>query len=182
METVCQVENIRCYTEIRSNYKLVTRATHLLEVASKLTEEGLPDPAAYELLLGALDTLEAGVSPEVVELIFKCGLLKNHGIFPELAGCSDCGRKRTKEIHFNGGDISFLCDDCAKARGVRRPVSLEALNGLYKAAKADSVEKLCSNAGGKEHGGLGEALRLADEILSAFLQAGLGRAHNQEGR
>ncbi len=161
MEIVCQAENIHSYPAVRSKYELITSAGHLLEVASKLTEEGLPDPETYDLLLAALDSLESGTPPELVELSFKCGLMRSHGIFPDLAGCNDCGKTRTKAIHFNSAEMSFLCDDCAAARGVVHPVSKAALNGIYK------------NGDG---GDLDEALKLADEILSAFLQMRVGRA------
>jgi DNA repair protein RecO (recombination protein O) len=182
MEIVCQAENIRNYSRIHSDYALINCAGRLLEAAAKLTEEGLPDPMTYGLLVGALDALESGAQAELTELIFKCCLLQGHGIFPDLTGCNDCGKKRTKAIHFDGKQMAFLCSDCAGSKGIHHPISKDALNGLYSASKADPAMSLPYLQDIKVEGDIEDALRLADEILSAFLQAGLGRARDERRR
>ena len=182
MEVVCQVENLRSYVNIRGGYALITRAGYLLDVTGKLTEEGLPDATTYDLLLGALDALENGAPPDIVELMFKCGLLRNHGVFPDLSGCSNCGRKRTKAIHYHRGGMSFICDDCAKAMGVYRPVSRDTLKGLFKASIVQTPASLTGNEETKEINDAEEVLILVDEMLSAFLQAGVGRAKGRKMR
>jgi DNA repair protein RecO (recombination protein O) len=181
MDIVCQAENIRSYSRIRDNYSLITSSGNLLEAAGKLTEEGLRDSSTYELLLSALDALDGGASPHLVELIFKTKLLREHGVFPELAGCSFCGKVRTKAIHFDGAQMAFLCDACAKGSGIYHPVSKAALEGLYKASQIDAVETAAKGYP-ELPGDNDEAVHLADEMLSAFLQAGVGRAREKNKR
>jgi DNA repair protein RecO (recombination protein O) len=187
MDTVCQAENIRSYSRIRSSYDLLCRAGSLLEAAGQLTEEGLPDLMTYELLLGALDALDAGSSPAIVELIFKTGLLLGHGIFPDLSGCNTCGKTRTKAIHFDGARMSFICDDCAKTQGIYHPIPHKTLEGLHWASGCGvDTEKEISgifietNPPSSVMDNVDDAVKLADEMLSAFLQKGFGkfRKHN----
>jgi len=182
MDTVCQVENIRSYSRIRSSYDLLCSAGSLLEAAGQLTEEGLPDLITYELLLGALDALDAGSSPAIVELIFKTGLLKEHGIFPDLSGCNTCGKTRTRAIHFDGTRMSFICDDCAKSQGTYHPIPRKTLEGLHWASGCgvDAQNEISgifieTNPPSSVMDNVNDAVKLTDEILSAFLQKGLGK-------
>ncbi len=168
LDIVCQAENIRCYSSINSNYRLICCAGSLLEAAGKLTEEGLPDESTYESLIGALDMLEAGADPGLVELIFKTRMLIEHGIFPDLTGCNCCGSASSKKIHFDGTQMAFICDKCAGEQGVYHPVNIKALECLYKASNTEVNPAEIKPADAE----LG--VRLADEMLSAFLQSGVG--------
>jgi DNA repair protein RecO (recombination protein O) len=169
LDIVCQAENIRCYSNINSDYSLICCAGNLLEAAGKLTEEGLRDETTYEFLLAALDSLEDGLNPQIVELVFKTRMLMEHGIFPNLAGCNTCGRASSQKIHFDGTEMAFICDSCAKEQGKYHPVNITALECLYMASGADTqaIEEI--KPGDAEKG-----VRLADEMLSAFLQSGVG--------
>ena len=176
LDIVCQVQNLKSYPVVRSSYDLIMRAGSLLEAASKLTEEGLPDEATYELLLAALDAINSGSPSEVVELVFKTGLLKANGIFPELSGCNKCGKTQSRAIHFDSRNSAFICDDCAKSDGVYHPVSNEALSVLYKASRIDWETSLGLEESTGEEINLEPGVILADELLAAFIQSNLGRA------
>jgi hypothetical protein len=78
--------------------------------------------------------------------------------------------------------MSFLCDDCAGVQGINRPVSRNALNGLYEASKVNASGGLLGLENSTSLDGTDEALGLADEVLSAFLQTGLGRAQGGKRR
>ena len=182
MDTVCQVENIQSYSKIRSNYDLLCSAGNLLEAAGQLTEEGLPDLMTYELLLGALDALDAGSSPALVELTFKTGLLQGHGIFPDLSGCNTCGKTRTRAIHFDSVRMSFICDDCAKTQGIYHSIPRKTLEGLHWASRCgvDAQKEISgifieTNPPSRVMDKVDDAVKIADEMLSALLQKGLGK-------
>lgn len=186
MDTVCQVENIRSFANIRSDYTLVCCAGNLLEAAGKLTEEGLPDSSTYGMLICALDALEDGSPPKLVELLLKAGLLFEHGIFPDLSGCNSCGKKRTKAIHFDSTHMVFICDSCAKSHGVHHPIPREILKSLHWASqsgvdKKSSISEMLNETKMTEAtiDDAEKAVRLADEMLSAFLQTGFGSFRKQ---
>ena len=75
LDTITQVEGIDHFRSIREDLDRLGQATTMLEVVDAIVQEGEQNPRLYQMLLGALRTLEAQPSPLVVaESAIRVGL------------------------------------------------------------------------------------------------------------
>ena len=136
LDTITQAESIDQFRGIREDLGRLGQATTMLEVIDALVQEGEHDPRLYQMLLGALRTLEAAPSPLVVPAFFW-KLLAYVGFRPLLDQCASCGA--TDEfVAFDLNEGGVLCRSCA--RGTR--LSPEALSLLRRILGGDLVAVL----------------------------------------
>src|SRR5687767_2079913 len=90
LDTITQVETLEQFRGVREDLDRLTRATTMLEAVDALVQEGHEDRRLYQMLLGALRTLEATPSPLVVPAFFW-KLLAHVGFRPLLDQCASCG-------------------------------------------------------------------------------------------
>lgn len=136
LDTVTQAETIDHFRAIREDLERLGQATTMLEVIDALVQEGEDDPRLYQMLVGALRTLEAAPSPLVVPAFFW-KLLAHVGFRPMLDECVSCGAT-DKLVAFDLAEGGALCRSCA--RGTR--ISPEALSLLRRILGGDLVAVL----------------------------------------
>lgn len=121
LDIITQAETVDHFRVIRDDLERLTRAVSMLEAADQLGLEGEPNPALYQMLLGALRTLAGHCGPLVVPAFFL-KVLALEGYRPVVDRCVECGATE--------GLVSFDLESggtrCAQDR--RGPsVSTEAL-------------------------------------------------------
>ena len=90
LDTITQVATIDRMAEIRTDLERIGRAAVMLETVEYLAIDRSPQPDLYQLLLGALRTLDAGDRPLLLAgFLFK--LLVAEGVGPALGHCTGCG-------------------------------------------------------------------------------------------
>jgi DNA repair protein RecO (recombination protein O) len=136
LDTITQVEGIDHFRAIREDLDRLAQATTMLEVVDHLVQEGEQNPRLYQMLLGALRTLEAAPSPLVVPSFFW-KLLAHEGFRPLLDECASCGSTE-QLVAFDLNEGGTLCRSCA--RGTR--VTPEALSLLRRILGGDLVAVL----------------------------------------
>ena len=136
LDTVTQVETIEQFRGIREDLDRLTRATSILEAVDALVQEGHEDRRLYQMLLGALRTLEASPSPLVVPAFFW-KLLAHVGFRPLLDQCASCGATDDL-VAFDLDEGGILCRACA--RGTR--ITPEAVALLRRILGGDLVSVL----------------------------------------
>jgi DNA repair protein RecO (recombination protein O) len=137
LDTVTQAEGIDHFRSIREDLDRLGQATTMLEVVDAIVQEGEQNPRLYQMLLGALRTLEAHPSPLVVPAFFW-KLLAHEGYRPILEECASCGATDEGLVAFDLTEGGTLCRNCA--RGTR--VSPEALLLLRRILGGDLVSVL----------------------------------------
>lgn len=91
LDTVTQVQGIDAFPGIRNDLDRLARGAMLLEAVELSTPDREPDERRYQLLLGALRTMESGDRPLLVSgMLLK--LLALDGVVPVLDRCTECGR------------------------------------------------------------------------------------------
>ena len=90
LHIVDQAETIDHFGVIRTDLERLTRAVSMLEAADQLGLEGEPNPALYQMLLGALRAL-AGHSGPLVLPAFFLKVLALEGFRPIVDTCVECG-------------------------------------------------------------------------------------------
>jgi DNA repair protein RecO (recombination protein O) len=136
LDTITQAETIDHFRAIREDLDRLSRATQLLEVIDAIVQEGEEDPRLYQMLLGALRTLESSGSPLVVPAFFW-KLLAHVGFRPILDECASCGATDDL-VAFDLNEGGTLCRD--HARGTR--LTPEALDLLRRILGGDLVSVL----------------------------------------
>lgn len=127
LDTITQAETIDHFRGIREDLVRLSRASQLLEVIDAIVQEGEDDPRLYQMLLGALRTLEASDSPLVVPAFFW-KLLAHVGFRPILDECATCAAVDDL-VAFDLNEGGTLCRD--HARGTRMtPEALELMRRI----------------------------------------------------
>ncbi len=90
LDIVTQAESIDHFRAIRDDLDRLTRAVSMLEACDQLGLEGEPNPALYQMLLGALRAL-AGHSGPLVLPAFFLKVLSLEGFRPMVERCVECG-------------------------------------------------------------------------------------------
>jgi DNA repair protein RecO (recombination protein O) len=127
LDTITQVETIDHFRAVREDLDRLGQATTMLEVVDAIVQEGEQNPRLYQMLLGALRTLEAQPSPLVVPAFFW-KLLAQEGYRPILDQCASCGSVEDL-VAFDLNEGGTLCRNCA--RGTRlTPEALELLRRI----------------------------------------------------
>ena len=140
LDTITQADTIDHFRSIREDLDRLGRATQLLEVVDAIVQEGEDDPRLYQMLLGALRTLEASPAPLVVPAFFW-KLLAHVGFRPILDECASCGATGDL-VAFDLESGGTLCRACA--RGTR--VTPEALDLVRRILGGDLVSVLAEPA------------------------------------
>jgi len=136
LDTITQVETIDHFRTIREDLDRLSRATQLLEVVDAVVQEGEEDPRLYQMLLGALRTLESSPAPLVVPAFFW-KLLAHGGFRPILDECAACGTSDDL-VAFDLNEGGALCRQ--HARGTR--VTPDAFDLLRRILGGDLVAVL----------------------------------------
>jgi DNA repair protein RecO (recombination protein O) len=124
LDIVTQTEAIDSFRRVREDLDRYNRAMTMLEAVDHLAQDGEPAPRIYQMLLGALRTLETS-NPPLVMAGFFWKLLALEGFSPMLDECAWCGDVEPL-VAFDIGHGGVLCASCR--RGL--PISAEALRLL----------------------------------------------------
>ena len=107
---------------IGENVDKYMNASYALELADKITAEGMPAPGLFNLTVDMLKEMESRTSKyETLVLAYAVKALKHLGISPDLGTCTRCGtetvtlRDSGKEIWFSIADGGIICEECRAA-------------------------------------------------------------------
>ncbi len=113
---VTQAESIDRFENLRADADRFSEASALLEAVDVVAPDGEPDRRRYEMLLGALRTLDEEPAPLVVPA-FYLKLLAHEGLAPSLDSCVRCGSGGPL-VAIDHGEGGALCSGCRRGRAV----------------------------------------------------------------
>jgi DNA repair protein RecO (recombination protein O) len=122
LDLVTQVDSIDHFRGLRDDFDQIARASAMLETADQLAQEGAVNPRLYEMLLGALRTLDSSQSPLVVPAFFW-KVLALEGYRPEVDQCVMCGDGGPADVSvalvaFDLESGGLLCHGCRRGTAV----------------------------------------------------------------
>ncbi|CAB4927403.1 MAG: DNA repair protein RecO [Actinobacteria bacterium] len=122
LDLVTQVDSIDHFRGLRDDLDQIARASAMLETADQLAQEGAANPRLYEMLLGALRTLDLSHSPLVVPAFFW-KVLALEGYRPEVDHCVMCGEGGPTDalvalVAFDLESGGLLCHGCRRGTAV----------------------------------------------------------------
>ena len=112
LDTIGQCEVKRSFSEVREDITLMTYASFLTELVSELWPDRSPEPAAFDVLLGAFSLLPERNS-RLVAMAGAWQLLALAGFHPEYERCVTCGKLLDLPAFFDacaGGGVCPACE------------------------------------------------------------------------
>jgi DNA repair protein RecO (recombination protein O) len=144
LDTVTQAESIEQFRGIREDLDRLGRAVSLLEAVDGVVQEGEDDERLYQMLLGALRTLEAQPAPLVVPAFFW-KLLAHVGFRPLLDTCAGCGGAGPF-VAFELDEGGVLCRSCARGDRIT-PEAVDLLRRIFGGDLVSVLGEPASQAG-----------------------------------
>lgn len=160
LDTVTQVESIDAFRHVREEFDRLKRAVSMLEAVDSVAQMGEANARLYQMLVGALRSLDAADSAAIVgSFFFK--LLALEGVRPEVDHCVSC--QRTDDlVAFDPMEGGVLCRDCRRGLAV----SPEALHLMRRTLGGDLAAVLKE----PETSATYEVAHIADEALEHHLE------------
>lgn len=94
----------------------LTLAAYFCEIASMVSEPGVPCPELVRLLLNMLYFLDQGTHPDdFLKGIFEWRILQMQGMAPALEECSGCGEHEAPDFSLEIAQGELLCGKCRAA-------------------------------------------------------------------
>ncbi|MFA6470777.1 MAG: DNA repair protein RecO, partial [Candidatus Latescibacterota bacterium] len=117
IHTLGSVELIENFTRIKSDMRILTAASCMVEAAQKVTMPDDPAAGTFFLLAESLDDLEKSAEKETDKHLwrFMLKLINAAGYQPVFDQCVVCGKKpRTEKVFFSFIDGGLICS-CTKS-------------------------------------------------------------------
>ncbi len=90
-------------------------ASYFCEVASVVSDVGVPARELVRLLLNTLHFLEKGsTSKELIKGVFEWRVMANQGIFPALGRCAECAKEGADDYSLDVAGGGLLCPSCRR--------------------------------------------------------------------
>ncbi len=136
LDQISQVETVDHFRALRNDLSLLAAGSALVEAIDLVSEERQPNQRLYQMAVGALRTLSAGLSPLFLPS-FHLKLLAADGVQPRIDECVSCASLGPL-VAFDVSQGGALCQSCR--RGL--PLSSNALALLRRVLGGDLVGAL----------------------------------------
>ena len=132
-------ELIDGYQDIRNSYKLLSKASLMVEMAEILFPINVPSPGMFRLLRLALNALSHERNSEEIMLMFQAQAMMLGGFGINVSKCSLCGRSYKKEGRalFHPPSGSIVCTACEQESARIPGMYPETVHVLEKLQGAD---------------------------------------------
>lgn len=160
LDTVTQVESIDAFRNIREDLDRLRQAVAMLEAVDNIVQEGEANPRLYQMLTGALRSLDSNGSGLIVASFFW-KLLALEGVQPLLDACASCGAEEGL-VAFDLGEGGVLCRNCRRGLAIS-PEALALLRRVLGGDLARVLQEVDSSA-------TFELAHLADESMEHHLE------------
>jgi DNA repair protein RecO (recombination protein O) len=135
-DIVTEVATVESYRRLRRDLDQIGRASHICELVDRFTMIDDENRPVWELLTGALRTLDSlGESevfdPNLLLRWFELHLLAFTGFQPQLFSCLQCGQQIEPVenfFSFQGGGV--LCPNCGSQNPEAEPIPVDVLKVL----------------------------------------------------
>lgn len=118
LSSVDEVRMVSVHSRLHSDLGRMSQGLAMLEVVDRMTPDGVPVPAYFEILSRALATLNESASPLVLAA-FYWKLLALEGSAPQLEECVRCGTADDL-VGFEMLDGGVTCSGCRMGPSVSR--------------------------------------------------------------
>jgi DNA repair protein RecO (recombination protein O) len=112
LDVVTQVEVRQSFPALRRNLEKIAAASYLTELVDHFSEERLPQPEIFDLLLSGLYVLNTQEDAGLLVAAFSLQLLVMAGYTPVFSNCARCHRADVGLTAFSAAMGGAVCRDC----------------------------------------------------------------------
>jgi DNA repair protein RecO (recombination protein O) len=143
LDIVTQVESIDHFRAIRDDLDRIARASAMLEAVDQLAQEAQANPRLYQMLLGALRSLDSKDPPLVVAAFFL-KVMALEGYQPMVDACVACDQPGPL-VAFDVESGGLLCAECRRGQAVS-PEGVEILQQVFGGQLGEALNRPRSQA------------------------------------
>ena len=139
LDIVTQAETADRFGSIRVDLERFARASAMLEAVDQLASEREENPRLFDMLLGALRTLDQRDTP-LVSAGFFLKVLALEGFRPEVGRCVECGSTTEPLVSFDDESGGLRCRPCRRGVAISPGAVVllqDILGGRLSAALAE---------------------------------------------
>jgi len=139
MYTVNEANRVELFQGLRKDLQKLSLGTYFAQIAEVLSQEDMPSPELFSLVLNCLYALSALEIPEAqVKAVFEFRAACMAGYEPNLYSCPKCGSTLPDRFDVSAGAVE--CSACRNAGsdGLRMPLSPGMLDALRYIAGCDA--------------------------------------------
>jgi DNA repair protein RecO (recombination protein O) len=141
-DIITQADSVQTFMHLRENLRMLAYASYFVELVDRFSSEGESNELLYNLLVMALERLDAGDRPEVLARFFEIYVLGLEGYQPQLYRCVSCGAELLPEDGFFSVEMGgVLCPRCGGQTPRAVPLSLNAFK-LLRFLQSRSYDKV----------------------------------------
>jgi len=131
LHLITQAVVVDSYGKLKTDLRSMACGFYVAELMDASTAEGSPDRMLHDLMVQALELLDAKGGRDVLLRSFELHLLQHVGFCPSLRRCVSCGAElRPVENSLSATLGGVLCPDCSRTGPDARPLSVDALKVL----------------------------------------------------
>jgi len=138
LDILTKAERVRSFTRLRADWPRYVAACYAAEFVDEFAPEGQPVDGLYELLVHALERLEAGVPAPDAIFSFEAQALAALGYLPRLRECGVCRKATVRpDLYFSVRDGGALDPECRPKEERWFPVRRASLESIARFAAGD---------------------------------------------
>ena len=133
LDIITQAETIASFPALRTDLSRTSRAYYAAELLDRFTGEGIENRPLFELLLKALEWLNAESNIDLLMRFYELHLLDLVGYRPQLFNCVICGAVIEPVVnYFSPSDGGVVCPRCGRASPSPEtyPIAVNSLKAL----------------------------------------------------
>lgn len=133
LDIITQSEPIKIFRNLSEigDLELWGHAVYAVQLLDKLTEDGLENFPAYQLLSETLEALNAGENPRVIMRAYELHMLGYMGYRPQLQQCVRCQSELQPIVNYFSPELGgVLCANCGQIERRSVELSVDALKVL----------------------------------------------------
>ncbi len=170
MYTVNEAHPIELFQGLRRDLQKLSLGTYFAQAADVLSQEDLPNPEQFSLILNCLYALDKLQKPEpMVKAVYELRAASLAGFMPDLIGCHICGNPKADRFDLSQGCL--VCSGCSASglSGIRMPVSAGVLEAMRYIVYCNEKKLFSFHAG---DGTLQELSGVTEGYLTTQLERG----------
>ncbi|MDX1601307.1 MAG: DNA repair protein RecO [Anaerolineales bacterium] len=146
LDIITQAEAVDLYPTFRQDLERLGAAAYVVELLDRFTVQEGDSRGPYELLIGALDQLEAGADLAPLCRYYELRLLDLVGYRPQLFHCVECEAEiEPEDQYFSSAQGGVLCPRCGQGHREATRISLAALKVLRHYQRSGYAEAVAPN-------------------------------------
>jgi len=143
MYTVNEAHSVELFQGLRKDLQKLSLGTYFAQVAEVLSQEDMPSPELFSLVLNCLYALAVLNAPEAqVKAVFEFRAACLAGYEPNLFSCPKCGSTTPNRFDVSAGTVECSACRSLESDGLRMPISAGMLDALRYIASCDARQLL----------------------------------------